>query len=153
MSSPRRRRHRNEFLVEAPAARVGIFHSDPASMAEITPPGIRVSVHTMPSAVVDDASMEFSLRIGPISVPWSARFEDVSATGFTDRLVSGPFREWVHQHAFEERTPTTTAVIDEIHAVFGTGIRDGFVSRAMWYGLPILFAFRAWKTRRILGGD
>ncbi len=140
----------NKFVVDAPLESVRAFHSDPGSMAEITPPGIRVQTERMPDAIADDEWMQFVLHIGPMRAPWKARFEAVGASGFTDRLLSGPFREWVHRHSFEQLTPTSTAVVDEIQAVFGSGAVNGFVSRAMWYGLPILFAFRAWKTRQIL---
>ena len=94
--------------------------------------------------------MDFTLWFGPLPIRWSASIEDVSQTGFTDRQLSGPFGAWVHRHSFVRLDDETTEVIDAItlrlkpHPLWGP-VGLGFV-----LGLPVLFAFRGWKTRRLL---
>jgi hypothetical protein len=41
-----------------------------------------------------------------------------------------------------------TEVKDHIQARPGKGFPRGLVSRFMWLNLPILFAYRAWRTKQ-----
>ncbi len=94
--------------------------------------------------------MAFTLWLGPLPVPWTARIEDVSPTGFVDRQVSGPFAAWRHRHSYRAITPTVTEVVDQIEATLRAHIWWGPIGLGMWLTLPLLFAYRAWKTRRLL---
>jgi hypothetical protein len=44
----------------------------------------------------------------------------------------------------------TTEVVDEVEAKLKRHPLWGPVGLAMWLGLPLLFAYRGWKTRRLL---
>jgi ligand-binding SRPBCC domain-containing protein len=70
--------------------------------------------------------------------------------GFTDTQAQGPFKQWVHRHSFCEIAEGLTEVSDEVHAIPGKGLWNGLLSRLMWLNLPFLFAYRGWKTRRML---
>jgi ligand-binding SRPBCC domain-containing protein len=94
--------------------------------------------------------MDFTMWLGPLPVRWLARIEDVSPTGFTDRQLRGPFQEWVHRHNFVQVDETTTAVQDEIDLSFRTHLWWRLVGLGMWLSLPLLFAYRGWKTRRLI---
>ncbi len=94
--------------------------------------------------------MDFSLGVGPISIRWVARIEKVSPNGFIDRQLRGPFAEWVHGHSFIALDNQTTEVVDEITLRPSSHPWWWLVGMGMWAGLPILFAFRASKTRRML---
>ncbi len=142
--------YRHRFQTGASLPRVAEFHSRAASMAEITPPPIIARLHEAPDILAEGDEMKFTLWIGPIPVHWHARFEDVSPNGFSDRQLHGPFAQWVHRHNFTAIDENTTEVMDEITLrlsshpfwwLFGLGMR---------LGLPILFAYRAWKTNRLL---
>jgi ligand-binding SRPBCC domain-containing protein len=140
----------HRFLVRASLARVTEFHSRAASMAAITPPPIIIRVKQAPEILTEGDEMDFTMWLGPLPLHWLARFEAVTPSGFSDRQLQGPFAEWVHRHTFSAVDQQTTAVVDEISLrqrsqplwwLFGMGMR---------LGLPILFAYRQWKTRRIL---
>jgi ligand-binding SRPBCC domain-containing protein len=64
--------------------------------------------------------------------------------------VSGPFAEWVHRHNFEVVDEHTTEVVDEITLRLRSHPLWWLVGIGMWLGLPSLFAYRTWKTRRTL---
>ena len=143
-------KYRHQFRVPASIERVAEFHAGSASMAAITPPPIMIKVHRAPPELTDGDEMDFTMWLGPLPIHWLARIEAVSAAGFTDRQLRGPFAEWVHQHIFRAVDENTTDVMDEItfrlrhHPLWlpvGLGMR---------LGLPVLFDFRAWKTKRIL---
>ena len=74
----------------------------------------------------------------------------LSLTGFVDRQVQGPFQFWELHHTFVSLGAQATLVLDEIRAVQRRHVLWAAVGLGMWLNLPILFAFRAWKTRRLL---
>lgn len=142
---------RHSFRVGAPLDAVVAFHLQPTSLSAITPPPIAVHPTRVPPALVEGTEMEFELRLGPISVPWTARIGDVSRHGFTDRQLRGPFASWTHHHRFEALDSGGTEVIDHVQAALRPHPIWGVVGLAMWAGMPFLFAYRSWATRRTLG--
>ena len=144
-------RYQHRFEVNAPLAAVVDFHAQSASMAAITPPPVVVRVHRAPDRLEDGDEMDFTMWLGPLPMRWLARIEDVSPTGFTDRQLRGPFQNWTHRHAFLSVDGATTAVVDEIDLTLRRHLWWGLVGLGMWLSLPFLFAYRGWKTRRLLG--
>ena len=144
-------RYQHRFEVNAPLAAVADFHAQSASMAAITPPPVVVRVHRAPDHLEDGDEMEFTMWLGPLPIRWLARIEDVGPTGFTDRQLRGPFRNWTHRHAFSPVDEVTTAVVDEIELNLRRHPWWGLVGLGMRLSLPFLFAYRGWKTRRLLG--
>jgi ligand-binding SRPBCC domain-containing protein len=138
------------FRVQAPLARVADFHRQAASLKAITPPLIPMQLHRAPEQMADGDEMEFAMWLGPLPVRWLARVEDVSDEGFLDRQLRGPFAQWAHRHTFVRVDEGTTEVIDEVKARLKPHLLWGPVGLAMWLGLPLLFAFRGWQTRRLL---
>lgn len=143
-------RFEHRFRVRAAADEVAAFHSDSASMAAITPPPIIVRVHAAPERLASGDQMDFTLWAGPIPIRWVACIEDASPRGFTDRQLSGPFETWVHRHDFERVNDLTTDVVDRVEATYKKHLWWGLFGRLMWAGMPLLFAFRARRTRRLL---
>ena len=143
-------RYKHRFQVEAPLAAVAEFHAQSASMGAITPPPVLVRIHRAPARLDDGDEMDFTMWLGPLPFNWLARIEDVSPTGFTDRQLRGPFREWIHRHTFTPVDETTTVVVDEIELELRAHLWWALVGLGMWLSLPLLFAYRGWKTRRLI---
>lgn len=143
----------HRFTVKAPLALVADFHRRSNSMGAITPPPIRARIHSAPETLQEGDRMDFTLWLGPVPVRWVAQIEQVTLHGFVDRQLEGPFATWVHRHTFVAIDEETTAVIDEVDATFHPNWLWKLVGLGMWLGLPILFAYRGWKTRRILEGE
>jgi ligand-binding SRPBCC domain-containing protein len=146
-------RYEHRFRVRASLAVVADFHRRAASMPAITPPPIFVRVHRAPAILVDGDEMDFTMWAGPLPMRWVAKIGDVSDRGFTDRQVRGPFARWQHRHSFVPITPGLTEVVDQVEAGVKKHITWGAVGLAMWIGLPVLFAYRGWRTRRLLEGS
>ena len=143
-------KYRHQFEVNTPLNKVAEFHSQSQSMADITPPPLKVQVHQAPAQLAEGDEMDFTLKAGPVSIDWLARIENVGPHGFTDRQLSGPFRHWMHRHSFEAINPAKTVVIDEIEFSLRPHIWWGLVGLGMGLTLPILFAYRGWRTQRLL---
>lgn len=142
--------YQHRFRVRAPLETVAEFHSDPAAMAAITPPPILVRVHRAPPRVTEGQQMDFTMWLGPLPLRWQARFEDVNAAGFVDRMVHGPLRAWRHRHTFVAVDDAHTDVVDELEVAVRPHPLWGPVGLGMSLNLPVLFAFRQWQTRRLL---
>ncbi len=143
-------KYQHRFRVRAPLAEVAAFHARSASMAAITPPPMIVRMQAAPEVLRSGDHMSFTLWLGPLPVHWEAQIDNVSAAGFIDRQLAGPFRSWSHRHSFRPGGSGTTEVRDEVTATLRRHPVWGLVGRLMWCGLPLLFSYRGWRTRRIL---
>lgn len=142
--------YHHRFRVQAPLAQVAAFHRQSASMSAITPPPVLVRVQRAPTILQEGDEMAFTLWLGPLPLPWVARIEAVTPTGFVDRQLSGPFHQWVHRHTFHPISEQVTEVIDELEITLAAAWHWKLMGLGMVISLPILFAYRGWKTRNIL---
>lgn len=142
--------YHHRFRVAAPLADVAAFHRRSASMAAITPPPVIVRFEQSPAELANGDEIRFALWLGPLPVRWQARIEEVTPNGFVDRQLSGPFAIWVHRHTFIGASEGVTDVFDSVAFAPKSKGLDGLVGRVMALSLPALFAFRGWKTRRLL---
>jgi ligand-binding SRPBCC domain-containing protein len=143
-------RYQHRFRVAASCSRVAEFHSRASSMGAITPPPMRVRLRHAPTILLQGDELDFTLWIGPLPVHWLARIESVSAGGFKDRQLQGPFAVWVHHHTFVAVDEGTTDVLDDITLRLRPHLVWGPIGLGMYLGLPLLFAYRGWKTKRML---
>lgn len=146
-------KYRHTFLVNAPLNAVAEFHSRSASMGAITPPPVRVALLSAPPVLQAGDEMDFVLHAGPFRIPWLAEIENVSRHGFTDRQVRGPFEKWEHRHSFLAESAGSTRVVDEITWVLKLHPWWLLVGLVMAVSLPVLFSYRATKTRRLLAQE
>lgn len=142
--------YRHRFIVHAPLATVTRFHALSTSMAAITPPPVIVRLHAAPEQLTDGAEMDFTLWMLLFPIRWLARIEQVTPDGFTDRQVRGPFASWEHRHSFQPIDKMSTQVHDEVIAALSKHPGWWLVGLGMWLSMPALFAYRGWKTRRVL---
>ena len=119
-------------------------------MGAITPPPVIVRVHQAPALLNSNDEMAFTLWVGPLPIHWVARIEEVTPTGFVDRQLRGPFQSWVHRHTFRAVTAEITEVIDEIEITLADRWLWKVVGWGMYLNLPMLFAYRAWQTKRLM---
>ncbi len=143
-------KYTHQFTVNAPLDAVRDFHRQSASMGAITPPPVIVRVHRAPALLGEGDEMAFTMWLGPLPIRWLAQIEEVSPTSFVDRQVSGPFKQWVHRHTFVTLDANTTEVHDEVTAETSDNLFWRLVNYGMWLNMPVLFAFRQWKTKRLL---
>ena len=142
----------HHFQVRASLATVAAFHRRSASLAAITPPPILIQMHRAPHLLQAGDSMDFTMWLGPLPVRWLSRIKHAEPTGFIDVQERGPFAMWVHRHIFVEEGEELTGVVDEVFvSLHETNRLWQLIGIAMWLGLPFLFTYRTWQTRRLLG--
>ena len=142
--------YRHSFEVAAPQSSVADFHRNSDSMGAITPPPVIVRVHSAPERLSEGDTMDFTMWLGPLPIHWVAQIEQTTPVSFVDRQVVGPFKSWRHLHTYVAHGPDKTLVIDQVEAELSDNWWWKLVGTGMWLNLPVLFAFRGWKTRRLL---
>jgi ligand-binding SRPBCC domain-containing protein len=139
------------FKVKAPLPEVAAFHDDPASLAAITPPPVRVTIQRFDKPVRVGSRVIFRLGVGPFGVLWDGAIaEYVAQSYFRDVQNKGPFGAWSHTHSFTaEGAGTRVNDRVEYEPPFGLigKLLDPFVVRP---SLAYMFNYRARKTREIL---
>jgi ligand-binding SRPBCC domain-containing protein len=143
-------KYAHRFRVKASLDQVVDFHRHAGSMAAITPFPIKAVIHAAPTVLTNDDEMDFTLWMGPLPIRWLARIEQSTPTSFVDRQLRGPHKEWVHRHTFSSLPDGTVEVLDEVEVKLANQWFWRVLGFTMWINLPILFAFRSWKTRQLL---
>lgn len=145
-------RYQRSFRVGAPLPAVVHFHQSMDSFKALTPPPIFVQLHRAPEIPRSGDQMEFTLWLGPLPIRWLAEFRQVSQQGFLDVQLKGPFQQWEHRHRFTPMGDGITEIGDSIEFKIGWSLLTP-IALGMTLGLPLLFAYRAWRTRRELEGS
>lgn len=156
-------RFRRRFTVRAPLDRVVDFHRRPASLKAITPPLVPMRfLGQVPEVLEPGDELAFRMWAGPLPLHWRSRIEELEGDGtagtgsgvegFRDRQLDGPFAHWLHRHRFRAAGDGVTEVDDEIEVSLARHPFWWLVGAKMWLGLPLMFAYRRWKTRRLLEG-
>ena len=92
---------RTQRLAEPPE-RVFPFFADPLNLETITPPWLGFRVVTPgPIEMRVGALIDYRLRLHGVPVSWHTRIDAWEPPHrFVDRQLRGPYRLWVHEHAF-----------------------------------------------------
>ena len=143
---------RSRFRVDAPLEVVSEFHANPEALKLLTPPGTRVRIHRA-EPVAEGSRVAFTLYLGPVRIRWLARHRDVGPRGFTDVQERGPMARWEHRHRFRPQPDGGTLVEDVVSYRYPGGLA-GLLARLLFnpLSLRLLFAWRAYATRRALRG-
>jgi ligand-binding SRPBCC domain-containing protein len=141
------KKYAHRFTVEAPIEQVTAFHRDTTALKTLTPFPIFVQLHSV-EPMAENSTAKFTLWAGPLPIRWEALHTNVTQNGFTDTQVKGPYQYWTHHHIFNAIGENTTEIIDEVNAIPNPKFFWGIITRLMLFSLPILFAYRSWRTRQ-----
>jgi ligand-binding SRPBCC domain-containing protein len=138
------------FTVDAPVATVRDFHHDTSALKRLTPPPTIVQLHAI-EPLGEGSVSTFTLWVGPLPLRWRAVHRNVTDRGFTDVQASGPAAKWEHTHSFVPLADGTTEIREHIEFEHKRGFW-GLVTRVLFSrpNLLLMFAYRAWITRRCL---
>lgn len=127
------------------------FHMDTENLAAISPPWPPFRVVSVPKAAEPGDLQVFRLGAGPLARTWEARITRV----VPDRLLedvqeSGPFRSWRHQHQF--LPDGEGAVLADVvqFRLFPTPVGEFAEFFLVKPAIKAMFAYRHWKTKRML---
>ena len=128
------------------------FHTDPANLARITPPGTRVRIlqHDAPGEGV-----EIILRVWPfpfISQKWHMRFEVIDPPRrLRDVMLSGPFRRWKQTREFVLLCNGHTLLNDSVEYELPLGALGRLAHRLfLARHIEQLFTYRQQHTKKLI---
>jgi ligand-binding SRPBCC domain-containing protein len=89
-------------LIPASADEVFAFFSDPGNLARITPPGLRFRIRgERPVRLAAGSRIEYRIAWSLATLRWVTRILAWDPPrAFVDEQERGPYRRWVHSHAF-----------------------------------------------------
>lgn len=152
-----------EYVSRYPHPRSEVFawHTRPGAFVRLTPPGmatlvggeddlsvgtevmLRVS-HPIVAGLLPDVGRT---RRGPVGIGWRVRHTElVPGERFVDEQVSGPFRQWEHEHDFADGPGNSTVVTDRVHWEL-PGVSVRLAAPLVEMQLSGLFGFRERQLR------
>lgn len=98
-----------------PVERVFAFFADAGNLDRITPRWLHFRIETPPPiSMAPGAVIDYRLRLHGIPLRWRTEITQWNPpSGFVDEQRRGPYRWWIHTHAFEPREDGTE-MTDEV---------------------------------------
>ncbi len=107
--------------VPRPVEEIFDFFRHPANLGKLTPPEQKMRI-LPPFPEVMSPGDVFTYRLQVIGIPlkWKARIDSVTPpNSFTDTMLKGPYRAWIHTHRFEAHD-NGTLIHDEVrYKIYG----------------------------------
>jgi ligand-binding SRPBCC domain-containing protein len=138
----------HESSFEVPVVRLFAFHERPEALRLLIPPWERVQIVQPPASLAPGTRVVLRTHLAPLVwLTWVAehtRYEkDVL---FEDRMVSGPFRSWLHTHRFLPAGGGRSVLRDEVELTLPLGLPGALVRPR----LERMFEYRHAATRAAL---
>ena len=141
-------------IVRAPVADVFAFHLDTRNAGRISPRTMPVVAvrGSFPLAQGDEVEVVVRLWPTPFRQTWRVEAERIVApTLVVDRMLSGPFPTWLHQHRFEDLGDGTTRLTDHVDYQLPLGPLGSLANRLLVRRLMNrMFRYRQTRTQELL---
>ncbi len=148
------RLERRQF-VPRPRREVFAFFSDAANLEALTPAFLQFHILTpRPITMRAGTLIDYELKLFGIRFHWQTLIEQFEPEArFVDVQLTGPYRRWHHEHAFEE-APGGTCVIDRVDYEMPLGPL-GRIAHALSVrrSLRQIFDYRAAQMRDMFAVD
>jgi ligand-binding SRPBCC domain-containing protein len=144
---------RSRSWVAAPVEEVFRFFDDPANLARLMPPPVRIDLERIDPAPPRPGSLfEFRYGLGPLRRTWTVRLVDrVVNERFVDETISGPMARFDHAHLFTPARRGGTWIEDRIDFHVGPdGLLGVAIDGLAGVTMRLTFIWRHAMQRRIL---
>jgi ligand-binding SRPBCC domain-containing protein len=134
----------SELWLPLPPAELFPFFADAANLDTLTPPWLHFRIVTpAPIAMREGVLIDYRLRVRGIPLRWRTRINVWEPPHrFVDEQIRGPYRQWIHEHSFEERDDGTLVRDRVRYAVFGGTLVNVLFVRT---DIAKIFAYRQHK--------
>ena len=137
-----------EQWLPAPRDKVFAFFADAGNLDRITPPWMNFEVLTpRPIAMQPGTLIDYRLRVRWLPIRWQSEITVWEPPRrFVDVQRRGPYRQWIHEHSFEEHDGGTIIRDSVAYAVTGW-LLEPLVNR--WLVAPDLRKIFEYRKTRI----
>ena len=140
---------RFELWLPRPREEVFQFFADARNLEAITPSFLNFTVLTpAPIVMKAGALIDYNLRVRGFPLRWRTLISAWEPPfRFVDEQLRGPYRQWIHEHRFEERNGGALALDVVRYSVLGGALVDWLLVRR---DVERIFEFRQRKMRELL---
>ena len=141
----------SEQWLPRPRPEVFNFFSDAFNLEAITPGFLRFEVLTpRPIQMRAGTLIDYKLRIRGFPIRWRTLISAWEPPyRFVDKQLRGPYRQWIHEHTFEEIDGGTLMRDKVSYAVLGGALVEGWLVRP---DIEKIFAHRTRQIEALLPG-
>ncbi|RQV92976.1 MAG: CDP-paratose 2-epimerase [Calditrichaeota bacterium] len=140
------------MLIKKPLAEVFSFFSNAENLQVITPPNLQFRILTpTPIEMKSGALIDYRIRLFGVPFHWKTEImEWQPPVKFVDNQISGPYRQWIHTHSFEE-TKDGVIMTDLVHyKLYGWFLKNIINRYFVAPQIRKIFEFRREKLHHIL---
>lgn len=107
---------KRELTIDLPRAVVFDFFSSASNLERITPAELNFQITSPhPIEMHEGALIEYKLYLNGFPMRWKTLISKWDPPReFVDEQLSGPYKQWIHRHAFTELSRTQTLIEDEV---------------------------------------
>jgi len=147
---------KGEFLLERdvvvarPIQEVFRFFAEPKNLNQLTPPWLDFHIVACSTPAIGPGTLiDYKLKLHGLPLRWRSRITAWNPPyGFADEQLRGPYRTWIHHHAFEDLGGSTRCRDSVRYAVLGGSIVNRlFVAR----DVNRIFDYRTEQLSKIFG--
>ncbi len=103
-----------KIRIEAPQPEVFRFFADAENLETICPPELRFRILTpKPITITKGTLLDYRLTLYGIPFRWQTLISQWDPPNlFIDESLRGPYKQWIHQHSFSQKSDGTTIMRD-----------------------------------------
>jgi ligand-binding SRPBCC domain-containing protein len=142
-----------ELWMPRPLAEVFPFFSDAANLEELTPPWLNFQILTpLPIEMKPGVMIDYQIRYRVVPIRWRTEIQVWEPPyRFVDRQIRGPYRQWIHEHTFEEKDGGTLMRDRVDYAVPGWIFEPLVHAWIVGPDVRAIFAYREKNMRELFG--
>ena len=128
------------------------FFADAGNLETLTPPWLNFQILTpRPVLMHPGALIDYRIRLRGIPIRWRTEIAEWQPpVRFVDQQLRGPYRQWIHEHRFEEKDGGTECSDVVRYAVLGGALVNRFWVRR---DVEKIFAYRRAKMLELFGAE
>src|SRR6188508_1510958 len=107
---------RTSLTIARPREEVFDFFSDAENLELITPPQLNIQILTpTPLKTQKGTLIDYRIRLRGLPIKWRTEITSWDPPhAFIDEQLSGPYKQWIHEHRFTEIDAGTTLIEDNV---------------------------------------
>lgn len=140
------------LILPLPRPEVFAFFAEAANLGRITPPELNFAIITpQPIVMAEGTRIDYRLALFGLPFSWQTLISCWEPPGlFIDEQISGPYRQWVHRHTFQELPDGTTLMEDEVLYELPLAPFGELTHPLVRLQLERIFAYRQKSVERLL---
>ena len=141
---------RSEILLPRKRDEIFQFFADAGNLEVLTPPWLKFRVLTpQPIKMRPGNLIDYKLRVHGHPLVWRSEITRWDPpVSFVDEQRRGPYREWIHEHRFEEQGDATLCTDFVRYSVWGGALVNWLLVRR---DVEKIFAFRTEQLGKLFG--